>query len=253
MVAGIGSSRCLTRYFAVPVERRGVGETAIFANHLHCDGRYSLPHPFVRFSQTSLTYSLSDPSGLRRAAPSVPLNGQSQSLLSCSSSPYSRTNPLPPSPPTHYTTMDLDSLDPVALARHERKEKGRLARLQNVLPSKVQAAPPTPAPTSSVGDSRTPKRFKYEEANALKQKAKQAVIGLLVGKGKVSALGVKRARAVKRRAQARRGDERLAVKQVTALRLSPCDRMTHRVTYMPFASTRTCPLRAHVHAVCSHT
>ena len=149
--------------------------------------------------------------------------------------------------------MDLDSLDPVALARHERKEKGRLARLQNVLPSKVQAAPPTPAPTSSVGDSRTPKRFKYEEANALKQKAKQAVIGLLVGKGKVSALGVKRARAVKRRAQARRGDERLAVKQVTALRLSPCDRMTHRVTYMPFASTRTCPLRALVHALCEHT
>ena len=42
-----------------------------------CDGRYSLHHPLIRFSQTYPTSLLSDPSGLQRAAPSVPLNGQS--------------------------------------------------------------------------------------------------------------------------------------------------------------------------------
>jgi len=40
---------CLTRYFAVLVERRVVGEMAIFVNHHHSDGRYSLPHPLIRF------------------------------------------------------------------------------------------------------------------------------------------------------------------------------------------------------------
>ena len=69
------SRRCLTRCFAVLVERRVVGEMAIFANHHHCDGRYSIPHPLIRFIQTSPTYQLSDPSRLQRAAPSVPLNG----------------------------------------------------------------------------------------------------------------------------------------------------------------------------------
>ena len=41
-------------YFAVLVERRVVGEAPIFANHHHCDGRYSLPHPLIRFIQTPL-------------------------------------------------------------------------------------------------------------------------------------------------------------------------------------------------------
>ena len=71
------SRRCLTRYLAVLVERRGVGEMAIFANHHLCDGRYSLPHPLISFIQTSPTYQFPDPSRLQRAAPSAPLNGQS--------------------------------------------------------------------------------------------------------------------------------------------------------------------------------
>jgi len=50
---------CLTRCFAVLVERRVVGEMAIFANHHNQDGRYSLPHPLIRFIQTYPTYQLS--------------------------------------------------------------------------------------------------------------------------------------------------------------------------------------------------
>ena len=46
---------CLTRCFAVLVERSGVGEMAIFANHHKQDGRYSLPHPLIRFFHTSPT------------------------------------------------------------------------------------------------------------------------------------------------------------------------------------------------------
>jgi len=69
------SRRCLTRCFAVLVERRVVGEIVMFANHQHCDGRHSLPHPLVRFIQTFPTYRLSDPSRLRPAVPSVHLNG----------------------------------------------------------------------------------------------------------------------------------------------------------------------------------
>ena len=67
------------------VECRGVGEMTIFANHQHCDGRYSLPHPLIRFFQTSSTHRLSDPSRLQRAAPSAPLNGQSHSNLTTDS------------------------------------------------------------------------------------------------------------------------------------------------------------------------
>jgi len=37
------------------------------------DGRYELPHPLIRFIQTSPTYRLSDTSRLRRVAPSAPL------------------------------------------------------------------------------------------------------------------------------------------------------------------------------------
>jgi len=43
------SRRCLTRCLAVLVERRVVGEMAIFANHHKQNGRNSLPHPLVRF------------------------------------------------------------------------------------------------------------------------------------------------------------------------------------------------------------
>ena len=43
--------KCLTRHFAVLVERRVVGEMAIFTNHHKQDGRYSLPHPLIRFIQ----------------------------------------------------------------------------------------------------------------------------------------------------------------------------------------------------------
>ena len=39
------SRSCLTRIFAVFVERRVVSEMTISANHQHCDGRYSLPLP----------------------------------------------------------------------------------------------------------------------------------------------------------------------------------------------------------------
>jgi len=53
---------------------------AIFANHYHCDGRYSLPHPLIRFSQTSPTYRLSDSCRLQRAAPFAPLNCKSPRL-----------------------------------------------------------------------------------------------------------------------------------------------------------------------------
>jgi len=42
---------------------------------------YLLPRPLIRFSQTSLTYRLSDPSRLQRAAPFSPVNGQSNSHL----------------------------------------------------------------------------------------------------------------------------------------------------------------------------
>jgi len=61
----------------VLVERRVVGEMAIFANHHKLRRLYSLPRPLFRFIQTSLTYRLSDLCRLQRAAPSVPLNGQS--------------------------------------------------------------------------------------------------------------------------------------------------------------------------------
>ena len=57
---------CLTRCFAVLVDRRVVGEMAIFANHHKQDGRYELPHPLIPFIQTSPTYQLSDPSHLQR-------------------------------------------------------------------------------------------------------------------------------------------------------------------------------------------
>jgi len=69
--------RCLTRCFAVLVERRVVGEMAIFVNHHNQDGRYELPHTLIRFIQTYLTYLLSNPSRLQRAALSVLLNSQS--------------------------------------------------------------------------------------------------------------------------------------------------------------------------------
>jgi len=36
------------------------------------DGRYSLPYPLIRLSQTSPTYRLSDPSRLQFAASSAP-------------------------------------------------------------------------------------------------------------------------------------------------------------------------------------
>jgi len=59
----------------VLVERRVVGEMAIFANHHKQDGRYSLPHPLIRFIRAYPTYWLSGPTRLQRTAPSVPLNG----------------------------------------------------------------------------------------------------------------------------------------------------------------------------------
>ena len=71
--ASLGALRCL---LSVVLSAR----LAIFANHQHCDGRYSLPHPLIRFYQTNPTYRLSEPSRLQRAAPSVSLNIQSQSL-----------------------------------------------------------------------------------------------------------------------------------------------------------------------------
>jgi len=74
------SRRCPTRCFAVLVELRVVGEMAIFANHQHCGGRYSLPHPLIRFFRTYPTHRLSDPSPLQQEAPSVPLNVQSTPL-----------------------------------------------------------------------------------------------------------------------------------------------------------------------------
>jgi len=69
---------------------------------ISCDGRYSLPHPLIRFFQISPTYRLSDPSRLRRAAPSVPLNGQSNPTplslptpdQSCKSTPPTSKNYL---------------------------------------------------------------------------------------------------------------------------------------------------------------
>jgi len=50
---------------------------AIFANHHKQDGHYSLPHPLIRFIQTSLCCRLSDPRRLQRSTPSAPLNGKS--------------------------------------------------------------------------------------------------------------------------------------------------------------------------------
>ena len=51
------------------------------------DGRYSLPHPLIRFFQTSPTYWFSEPNRIQRAAPSVPLNGQSTSLVTLDTRP----------------------------------------------------------------------------------------------------------------------------------------------------------------------
>jgi len=70
------SRRCLTRCFAVIVERRVVGEMAISANHHKQDGCYELTQLLIRFFQTYPTYQLSDPSRLQPAAPSVPRNAQ---------------------------------------------------------------------------------------------------------------------------------------------------------------------------------
>jgi len=80
----------------VLVERCVVGEMAISANHHHC---YPLPHPLIRFHQTSPTHRLSDPSRLQRVAPSVPLNGQSNpshSLVTIDTRPIlqTKTHPL---------------------------------------------------------------------------------------------------------------------------------------------------------------
>jgi len=96
------SRSCLTRYFAVLVERHVVGEMAIFANHQHCDDRYSLPHPLIRFSQTSPTYRLSDPSRIQRIAPSVPLNSQSTPFCY-----LHQTNPANKQPPNLPVALSL--------------------------------------------------------------------------------------------------------------------------------------------------
>jgi len=61
------------------------------------DCRYSLPHPLIRFFQTSPTYRLSDPSRLLRGTPSIPLNVQSQSLLNLSLTPVHFLTLTPPS------------------------------------------------------------------------------------------------------------------------------------------------------------
>jgi len=109
------AGRCLTRYFAVLVEGRVVGEMAIFANHHKQDGRYSPPLPLIRF-QTSPTYRLSDPSRLQRAAPSVPLNGQSHPNPLSLSTPDQSCKPTPADnaqpfrPPHHLATLFLLSL-----------------------------------------------------------------------------------------------------------------------------------------------
>ena len=90
LTAFVYNCRYLTRCLAELVERRFVSDMAIFANH--CDDRYSLPHPLIRFIQTSPTNRLSDPSRLQRTAPSVPLNVQSQSLLTIGTRPILQNN-----------------------------------------------------------------------------------------------------------------------------------------------------------------
>ena len=77
-LARIGSSRVDASLVALrcllSVACRRDGD---FVHIFHCDGRYSLPHPLIRFFQTSPTYQLSDPSRLQRTDLSVPLHGQS--------------------------------------------------------------------------------------------------------------------------------------------------------------------------------
>ena len=68
--ASLVTLRCL---LSVTLSARGRFSPIIIS----CDGRYSLPHPLIRFIQTSPTYLLSDSCRLQRSPPSVPLNGQS--------------------------------------------------------------------------------------------------------------------------------------------------------------------------------
>ena len=89
------------RCFAVLVERRIVGEIAIFANHHKQDGRYSLPRPLILFCQTSPTYRLSDPSRLQRTSSSfhppqrpitLPCHIDTRPILQTNSRPLSKTH-----------------------------------------------------------------------------------------------------------------------------------------------------------------
>ena len=73
VVASLSTLRCL---FSVALSARWRFSPIVTTG----DGRCSLPHPLTRFIQTSSTYRLSYPSHLQRAAPSVPLNGQSHLL-----------------------------------------------------------------------------------------------------------------------------------------------------------------------------
>jgi len=83
---------------------------AIFAYHHHCDSRYSLPHPLVRFSQTSSTYRLSSPSRLQRAAPLTP----------------STAVPIPLDCPSSSTTTVAMSSSAIVLYSHTHKHNTHL-------------------------------------------------------------------------------------------------------------------------------